>query len=282
MGKEVPTVNDEHPPAAGARAPPHRPRSRGARRQSGRPADAPRPPLLIPELLRSRTGRMRRCGRRTGIGHRNEQQDRAHGLEELARRPESRQPNPISATTTLDHAGTARTTPTYTGSTTTTTDRASQGARPANITLPESRGPLKARLAATASTTTAANRIPCSISTAHHQTRSRSRPTFLAKNVALEAVQYLAGHSNPEPRSSTTRAGAGSAATPSSGSRPGITDGTAARRDRDACRVPPAPPAPLRSPARRGRAPIPSRAPPIASARRRPPDPSAARGSDPE
>ena len=28
------------------------------------------------------------CSRRTGIGHRNEQQDGAHGQEELARRPE--------------------------------------------------------------------------------------------------------------------------------------------------------------------------------------------------
>jgi len=59
------------------------------------------------------------------------------------------------------------------------------------------------------------------------------------------------------------------------------TSGTAARHGRDPCCVPPARPAPCRSPTKRGCTPGPSTASPTWSARRRPRDPSAARGSDP-
>ena len=49
--------------------------------------DRANPPMLCDRPC-SRTARMRRRGRPTGIGRRNEQQHSAHGQEELARRPE--------------------------------------------------------------------------------------------------------------------------------------------------------------------------------------------------
>ena len=134
------------------------------------------------------------CSRRTGIGHRNKQQDGAHGKEEAGSSTRARGNRARSArrprSNTRGPRGRQRHTP---ASTTTSTDRASQGTRPANITLPDSRGPLKARLAATASTTTAANRIPCSISTTHHQTRSHSRPTSSRRTSPLKTCSAPPG-----------------------------------------------------------------------------------------
>ena len=62
----------------------------GPRRRPGRPTESGQPSGPRLGALRSRTGRMKPsgCGRPTGIGHRNKQQDGAHGQENLACRPE--------------------------------------------------------------------------------------------------------------------------------------------------------------------------------------------------